>query len=252
MPVYNFGVGTLIGRRTDITNPTPVRFGVLQEVTISMAGKNEKLVGQNQMPVDIARGELDITCKSKFARIQASAFNDLFFGQTVTPASGEQLAVDESATIPATPFHITVTNAATFKADMGVFYQSSGVQLGRVAGGSEATGLYSVNEGTGVYTFSTGDTAAVVLITYRYGVTTMKQITMVNQLMGASPTFEINLQERYQNTGLVLGTPFVRLTACKSSKLELPMMNTKYTIPNFDFDVFADQTNTWGVWSFNE
>lgn len=250
MPIYSFGVGNLFGRRTDIANPTPVRFGVLQDVTVDISAKNEKLVGQNQLPVDIARGEIDITVKATMARIQGRAFNDLFWGQAVTPASGEQLIIDEAHTMAAATY--TVVQAATFKADMGVFYAATNVQLTRVAPASEVTGSYSVNEVTGVYTFAVGDQTAALLFSYRYGVTTMLQYTLTNQLMGASPTFELNLQENYTNNGGVAGTPFYRFPAVKAGKLAIPFKNTKYTLFSLDMDVFADATGKWAVQSYNE
>jgi hypothetical protein len=121
-----------------------------------------------------------------------------------------------------------------------------------VAAGAEATGKYSVNESTGVYTFVIGDASLAVLIYYSYGVTTKQQITMANQLMGSGPTFELNVQEQYTNNAGVVGTIFLRLNACRSSKFTLPFKNTEYTIPEFDFQAYADSSNNWGLIATSE
>jgi len=50
---------------------------------------------------------------------------------------------------------------------------------------SPATGQYSVNTATGIYTFASGDTGASVLISYTFtAATTGTQLNITNQLMG--------------------------------------------------------------------
>lgn len=231
---YNFGVGTLIGYRTDVANSTPVPFGVIQSADISFSFTNKELIGQYQTPVDVARAAQKITGKASLARIYAACFNNLFFSGTQV-TGGVLTALGETAAIPATPYQITVVNAASFTKDLGVFYALTGIQLTRVASGP-TTGQYSVNEATGVYTFAAADTLLSVAITYNYTVTTGAQkITMTNQLMGAAPTFAIVLANTYR--GKV--TNFL-LNACISSKLDFPFKNQDYTIPSFEWESFAD------------
>lgn len=251
MTAINFGVGTIIGRRTDITNPTPAFLGIAQDIEISFDQTLKELIGQYKMPVDVAPAMLKVTGKAKFAKIQANMANDLVLGQVLASASGQVMAIAEPKTVPTTPFQVTVNQAATFKEDLGVFYASSGVQLQRAASAS-AVGIYSVNESTGVYTFNTADSGANVLIYYSYGVSTMKQITMANTFMGTGPTFEVNIMEEYTNNLGVKNQMFVRLNACRSSKLTWPFKNQDYTIQDFDFQAFADQANNWGLISTTE
>lgn len=247
MTQVNFGSGTVIGRRTDISNPTPAFFGILQDIEISFDQTLKELMGQYKMAVDIAPANLKVSGKAKFARIQANTMNDLLFGQTLTTATGTTMAIAEAGSVPAVsgPYTITVTQAATFLEDLGVFYALTGVQLVRVASGP-TIGQYSVNETTGVYTFAAADTLASVSIYYTYGVTTKKKIAMTNQIMGVGPSFEVNIQENYTNNAGTVCTMFIKLNACRSSKLSLPFKNTDYTIPEFDFQAFADQSNNWG------
>lgn len=249
MTAINFGVGTVIGRRTDIANPTPAFMGVLQDIEIDFDQTLKELTGQFKMPVDVAPANLKVTGKAKQARIQANMMNDLVFGQTITTGAGVAMATTETATTATTTF--TVTNGGTFKEDLGLFYAATGVQLKRVAS-EPTTGQYSVVETTGVYTIAVGDENTLFNVYYTYGVTTKQQITMSNQLMGTGPSFELNIQEQYTNNAGVVGTIFIRLNACRSSKFTMPFKNTEYTIPEFDFTAFADQSNNWGLIATSE
>ena len=78
-------------------------------------------------------------------------------------------SIAENRTIPATPgpYTITVNEAASFEQDLGVTL--SGSPLTKVSG-SPASGQYSVNESTGVYTFNSAQQNAAVVISYRYTV----------------------------------------------------------------------------------
>src|SRR3954447_23525513 len=113
MTAYAFGSGTLIGVRTDLANQTPAVFGVVQDVQIDFSFSLKELVGQYQAPVAIGRGAMKITGKAKLARIYATTYNTLFFGQTQATAALLQ-AVNEAGTIPGTPYQVTVTNSATW------------------------------------------------------------------------------------------------------------------------------------------
>jgi hypothetical protein len=251
MTAVNFGSGTLIARRTDITNPKPAFLGILQDIEVDFERELKELYGQQNMPVDVAPAKLKVVGKAKTARIQASMMNDLMFGGTLTAAAGEDMAVAEAGTPAGVPKIITVTNAATFQEDLGVFYQATGIQLKRVAGGAEATGAYSVNEATGVYTFAVGGEAALYLY-YRYNVTTLQQVVLAQQLMGTGPVFDIFLSNKYTNNAGTVNTLNLRLNACRSSKLALPFKNMDYTIQGFDFTAFADQAGNWGKLSTTE
>lgn len=249
MTMINFGVGTIIGRRTDISNPTPAFMGIMQDIEIDFDQTLKELMGQYKMAVDVAPANLKVTGKAKFAKIQANATNDLILGQTLTTASGDVMAVAEPQTTASTTF--TVNNAATFQADLGVFYSATGMQLTRVAS-APAVGEYAVNETTGVYTIATGDENTALLVYYEYGVSNLKQISLTNQLMGHGPTFSLNVQESYTNNAGTTSTLFLKLNACRSSKLTWPFKNADYTVQELDFTAFADQSNNWGSIAFSE
>lgn len=253
MSQYAFGSGVLWGTPlTDaagnsISNPSPVIFGVLQEASVDISFENKTLHGQNQFPVAVGRGKGKISGKAKAAQINGSILNSIVFGQTVT--NGIQSAVYDTvgATIPASPFTITPTvpGSGTWLADLGVI-GPDGVPFTRVASGPTA-GQYSV--AAGVYTFAAADTAKKVFINFSYTATstTAKKSTVVNQLMGYSPTFKADLYMPYQGKSLVLSLP-----ACISTKLMLATKLDDFMVPEFDFEAFADASGNVLTWATTE
>src|SRR5215469_4667285 len=179
----SFGSGAIWGERTDVIGSGigPRQFGVLQDVQIDFSWSDKELYGQLQFPVAIARGQAKITGKAKFAQILGLLYSDIFFG--LTPATG-QLAVSqlEAATVPATtPYTVTPANAASYSDDLGVAYAATGKRFNRVTTPA-AAGQYSVNFANGVYTFSSADASAAVLISYTYNIATSgSKVTLTNQ-----------------------------------------------------------------------
>jgi hypothetical protein len=240
----NFSSGSLFGIRNDsgVANPTPVKFGVMQDGSIEFNATNKELFGQNQFPVDVARGEIKVMGKSKIAQISAQWY-DLFFGQGVVQNQGLQVALGEAHNIPGTgAYTVTPTNASTFLQDLGVLYAATGIPFGNVAAGSEAAGLYSYNKTTGVYTFSAADEGVAVQISYEYGGTTgLKEINLTNQLMGSAPTLTMILATTFK--GNVMN---IHLNQVISEKLSFPWKNTDYSILDFDFQAYSDAAGNLG------
>jgi hypothetical protein len=242
----SFGSGAVWGERTDVTGSGigPRQFGVLQDIQIDFDWSNKELYGQLQFPVAIARGQGKITGKAKFAQILGLLYSDIFFG--ATPATG-QFAVSqlEAATVPAaTPYTVNVANAASYNDDLGVVYASSGKRFNRVTTPS-AAGQYSVNFATGVYTFSSADASAAILVSYTYNIVTSgNKLTMTNQSMGITPTFKATFYTNYNGSGTAL-----RLNACTANKLSLPTKLDTWTISELDFMAFADASGTIGYLS---
>jgi len=247
MPQYAFGSGTLIGLRTDIANATPSQFGVLQDVQIDLDSSLKPLMGQNQFPVAVARADMKITGKIKSAKIVASVFNDLFFGQTST-TGGILQAVNEAGSVPAvSTYTITAVNAATFASDLGVYYANTGFPFKKVASGP-TVGQYSVNSTTGIYTFAAADASAAVLLSYTYTATTgATKITIANQLQGAAPTFQMNLTETYNSKVMNF-----QLNQCIANKLSFPLKNSDWMVNNIEFQAFADAAGNVGSMTTSE
>ncbi len=235
-----FGSGNFYGIAS-AANSTPRKFATLQDVQFDLQFTTKQLYGQNQVALDIRRGQAKFTGKAKFAQISGAMLNDLFFAQTA--ATGLLLsAVGEAGTVSATPFTVTVANAATFDTDLGVVYAATGAPLTRVAS-APAQGQYSV--ASGVYTFNAADTGAAVLIDYLYTAATGgAKVALSNQSMGTTPTFMGVFSTTASGKNVTL-----KLNLCTSSKLSLQTKIEDYTIPELDFEVMADASNNIGTLS---
>jgi hypothetical protein len=243
--MYSFGSGVLLGTRTDIANATPVNFGLVQEVTVDETATIKELTGQFQRPLAIARGTIKTTGKAKVARISGMAFANLYYG--VIPAAGQvATSFAEADTVAATtPFIVTVANSATFVADAGVLYATTGLPLTLVAS-TPAAGQYSVL--AGVYTFNSAQAGQAVLVNYTYTIGGAGQkFTVANQLLGTTPTFQAKFYTTFQGQAISL-----QLNNCTSNKLSFQTKLEDFIMPEFDFSCFADASGNVMTWSFAE
>jgi hypothetical protein len=250
MSQYDFGTGILIGKRTDVTGTPPFSFGVLQEVSIDMDNKLESLLGQSKIAVYLGDGELKITGKAKYARMQQTAFGNLFFGTSSfsTSSALDMVAPYEQGTpTSSSGSSYTVVNASsTPLADWGVFYASSGIQLTPVLTSSSlsSAGQYfftSSGASSGKYQVYSSDNGTAMNFYYTFTASSGFNAlnSWSNPLMGTSPVFQIWFKNTMQIYGVTKTTNLI-LNACKSTKLSLPFSNTKWTIAEFDFQAMAD------------
>ncbi len=241
-----FSAGYLIGIRNDVDNPTPQRFGTLQDCSVDISSSIKTLHGENDFAVDAAPGEKKVSGKAKTGNIDGKIFNELFFGMT-SVATRRIPIIDESGTVPTTPFTITVANGATFAEDLGVLRVSDQKILTRVASGP-ATGQYSVNTTTGVYTFASADTGMAVKISYIYtGPSGGFTFTLSSQLMGSGPTFMLHLINQRGGNGMDL-----TLKQCRSNKLSLPFKQGDFSVAELDFEAYANASGDVLTWSQND
>lgn len=238
---FGFGSGFLFMTPTGASDNTPVRVGVMQNVSLEFSFDEKPLYGQNQFPEAVARGKAKLTSKCAFAQIDSRAIGEVFLGGT--PAAGQEQIVDlEAASVPTTPFTITVAGATNYTGDLGVFYATTGQPLQQVTAGSEATGKYSVTisgANKGKYVFATGDSLAAVLISYtKNDTTTGFKTTISNQAMGSYIPFQADL---FQNNPETAGTQWgARLYKCASHKLAMASKQDDWLIPDMDFSVYAN------------
>jgi hypothetical protein len=244
--MYSFGSGVLFGTRTDIANATPVNFGLVQEVTIEETATVKELTGQFQRPLAIARSTIKTTGKAKVAKISGLAMANLYYG--LTPVPGQvATAFGEAGIVPNSGASaITVSNASEWLGDDGgVIYAASGLPLAKAAS-APTIGEYSV--AAGVYAFSAADANAAVLISYTYAIPTAGQkFTVINQLLGATPTFKACFYTTFQGKAVTL-----TLNNCTSSKLSFETKLEDFVMPEFDFSCFADAAGNVMTWSFAE
>jgi hypothetical protein len=239
-----FGSGVLYGYPNSgnlAANPTPYRFGVLQDAQVDFKGDLKKLYGQQQFAVAKARGKIDVTVKAKLAVLDPNLLNQLYFAQA--GATGITLVADgEAQTVPAaSPYTVTVNNAAAFAMDYGVQYAATQQQLTRLASGTPAQGQYTVSAG-GAYTFAAADEGAGVLISYTYtSATRGETITLTNQLLGYAPNFRALLYNTTSGKFIAL-----ELFNCTASEISVPTKQEDFWIVDFNFDASVDATNTLG------
>lgn len=246
--MINFGAGKIIAIPTNladgsaIANPTPVILGTLQDVSLDLSVELKTLYGAKRYPIAVGQGKGKTEIKAKYAEIDGGVLGSLFFGKAST--AGIKAAVfDSSGTIPGTPYQLTIAppSSGTFVADLGVVFSATGVQLTRVAS-APATGQYSVNTATGVYTFAAADTAKVVLISYEYSAATGGSVyTLSNETMGYTPSFAMLLQNSYDGKSLVC-----KLNRCVSGKLNVPLKNDDFAMYDFEAEAFADSAGSLG------
>jgi len=239
---YGFGSGVLWGTIAGTPN-IPVRFGILQDVSVDFTFTTKELFGSFQFPVAIGRGSAKIAGTANYGAIDKGTFAQLFFNDTPV-ANQDTFADQEAGSIPTTPFAVTVTHSAAWIADLGVTYALTGQPLTPVASGP-ITGQYSV--AAGVYTFAAADTGLGVLISYRYAGTSGFKTTLSNRLLGDAPTFAIDFYQRSQNDSTQQWG--LQLNKCLSSKLTLASKLEDFILPKFDFEAYADSANVLGTFN---
>jgi hypothetical protein len=188
-----FGAGRVFGVANS-TNPTPARAFTPQSQSIDFKRKTESLFGEGQLAVAVGAGEMEISGKVEFGKIQPRFFADLVFGDGGTTGSYLE-ANKEAGTVPGTSTYvITVTNSSHFLGDLGVVNADTGVVYARVAAGSEVLAVsYSVVEtgmNKGKYTFAAGDANANMKISYYYSSDTGETVVLANQLQGLTGNFK--------------------------------------------------------------
>lgn len=249
MSQFAFGTGSLWGTQTQDASGnvnailSPIKFGEVQDVGITMSRDIKLLHGQLMMPVAVGGGKMKIDVKAKFARIMGRLFSDLFFGQSFTGGTLTGVLNDTTGTlIPTTPFQITVVPPAsgTYVRDLGVV-NALGLPMTRVAS-APTTGQYSV--AGAVYTFAAADVALQVFISYTYtaAATNAKVVTIVNLPMGYVPTFGMDLAINFggkQNNW--------RFPNCVAGSLGFDPKQDDFTQMNMDISIFADSTGAVGT-----
>lgn len=242
--MFQFGIGGLfvnpIGGN-EASNPTAYELLTVQDVSVDISQELKELYGQYKFPDDIAPGQMKVSGKFTFGRIDVSVFNNIFFADTA--ATGiKQIQKDEAQTVGTSPYTFVVTNSVNFQTDLGVRYAATGAALTRTTG-VPAAGYYSVSAGT--YTLNAADSGVAVLVSYVWSnATSGKTVQINNQLMGYGPIFELWLSEPYQSLS---GAPNgIHLYSCRLSKLGQALKNNDYLKPEMDFSAFANSAGQVG------
>lgn len=238
---FAFGSGSMWGIDSG-ANPTPGKFGILQDVSVDFPFSNKPLFGSYQSPVAIGRGTAKPAWKAKFAQLTGRVLNSLFFGQN--KATGSVLvAEDEAGAI--TAGSITTANSANWVDNLGVRYSATGLALVRVAS-APAVGQYSV--AAGVYTFNVAENGTAVKIDYTYTASgSGEKITLANLQLGSAPSFKAVFTQSFSALRQTLV-----LNANVASKVSIASKLEDFVMPEFDADISADSGNNLGTWSLGE
>lgn len=230
--MFVFGSGVLIGTPS---GGQPINFGLVQEVSLNVAVTTKALYGQYNFPVALGAGTKKMTGKAKMARISGQALGSLFFG--ATPAAGSTITqFGEAASVPTASPYTYTAKLATFSADQGVVYAATALPLKLVAS-APTQGQYAVSA-AGVYTFSSADAGAAVLISYTYTTTTAGTAFAVNSaLVGPTISFSANLFAQDPSTGKQFS---VLLYNCVAEKLSFGTKVEDFLLPELDFQCFAN------------
>lgn len=240
--LITFGAGVMFGTQTQdgsgaaVTNPSPIQFGILQEVTPDESFELKMLYGANKFPVAVAQGKGTMGLKAKLANINAELVNTFLYGLTLTDSYRAIYEDLTGTSVPTAPGTITPTIHGTAVQDLGVVSTINGVPYTRVAS-SPTGGQYSFS--AGAWTFdAVHDFGKTVFINYVYGdasVTTGKVLTVVNQPMGVQPVFSVDLMTQYLGK-----TVYVRYGNVIATKLSRTFKNDDFSIPDFEMSAFQD------------
>ena len=237
----SFGAGWLAGRAAATTanpTPTPRVFGQLQDVSVQDSFDEKKLFGQNSAPLRGFRGQRKIDIKAKAAQISGQIFAEIYHGTLAT--TGATLPnFGFIATVPAsTPWQVTIAppNSGVFAEDFGVSYAASPFTPLKLVASGPTQGQYAVNSSTGVYTFSTADASAQVVINYTYTIASGLTLSATNLVQQEAPYFECYLANP-QDGGYAK-----KFFKCASTKLNMDFKQGDIVIPEFDISAFDPGT----------
>lgn len=230
-----FGVGFLFATPTG-ANPTPTRFGRLQDVSVDFSYDNKLLYGSNQYALEQARGKAKIDLKATIGVVDPALFNNVYFGLTTT--TGETLnSVDEAATPSAGTF--TVANGATYSQDLGLYNTVTGLWMTRVAS-APAAGQYAVNATTGVYTTNTAQNGQLLRASYTYSSSTGTALAFTNQLMGQQVYFSVQLVNKFKGSDGIVRSLYLNFPRVICPKLGMPLKLDDFTLPQLDMSAGDD------------
>jgi hypothetical protein len=235
VPQILAGPGILFLTRNDIANQTPVNIGYCQEFSTSEKRTVKSAFGQNTYALLTVGFTTKLTAKVKAAATSGLALNACMWGGTFTAGTQWDLTVDPNIACPSTPFQVTPTppNTGTYEYDLGVTNAVTGEPLTYVTG-TPSTGQYS--EGTGTYTFSSGDhTAGVTVnINYAYSYTSAagQVITIGQSLIGSTPTVQLDYKTLVNGQSYML-----TLFNCVASGDDIAHKLEDFAYPEYEFEM---------------
>ncbi len=243
-----FGSGVLFGVPNGgnlATNPTPMQFGILQEVQVEFKADLKKLFGTSQFPLAKARGKVNVTAKGKIGSLDPLFFSQLYFGLPTT--TGVNRPIYNEAKAAAASVVPAQIKAAT---DLGVINAATGVPLTAITTGTPVTGQYkftpynSTGPVNAAYVFAAADVTAnlQVLLSYVYPDTAGFTLNITNQLLGYAPEFQALLYNNFRGSLFAL-----QLNSCVMGSVSIPTKQEDFWIADFDLEATADVSGNIGA-----
>lgn len=238
-----FGSGVLYGIPNAgnlAPTPTPMQFGILQEVSVEFKADLKKLFGQSQFPLAKARGKINVTAKGKMGSLDPLFFSQLYFGIATTagvnrPVYNEQHAIAASVS----PTELTATE------DLGVLNATTGQPMINCGSGTPSAGQYKFTPGpSAAYTFNSTDVTSgfPVLLNYVWPDSTHGDtLSITNQLMGYAPEFQAILYNNFRGSLFAL-----QLNSCVMGSVSIPTKQEDFWIADFDLEATADVSGNIG------
>lgn len=242
---YVFGAGRMWSRQAG-NAATPVEFGLMQDVSLSLDYATDSRYGRNTFPLVLVRGNARLTGQARFASICARLFSEVLMADGNAPAAGAlRTAVSEQQTVDANQ-SVTVTNNATFVSDLGVMRASDHDVFEKVFAEPDDR-QYACNESTGVYSFANSATNVPVVVSYTWSDTTGNEVALTNPLAGQPCLFSLVLNQTFQGKSLT-----VVLNACAADRLSMPARLEDFILPSVSFKAIADANGVIGTISLDD
>lgn len=242
-----FGQGRFFGV-SNVTNPTPARFGLVQDQTITFKRETKSIFGEKQLAADVSSGSLEVTGKVTYGQSNPRISADLMFG--VSGTSSQVLEADNELGTAVSSV-VTVANSSTWTQDLGVTNAVTGARYVRVASSPVAGVSYTV--AAGAYTFASGDSTVQVKISYLYTASNQgESLTLSNQPMGRIGGFTAVMVFPWTNPYEVVEQDVLVLNSCIGSDNEISTKLGDYAKPTFGFTAGVDANDNLGTFSFPE
>lgn len=239
-----FGPGRFFGIN-NVTNPTPTRFFVPQDISVDIKRKTASLFGENIFAEDVGVGETTVSGKVTMGGTNARLLADLIFG--VTGSTGQVNEVDENGTLVSHAYTV-VNSADTPVTDLGVVNTTNGQRYVRVASAPVAGTSYTFAAGT--YTFNASETGTTFKFSYLYTLTSGETLAIANQPMGRVGGFTAVEVFPWADTSNVMQQDILVLNNCIASDHSWSTKIGDFGKPTFAYDAAVDALSNLGTWTF--
>ena len=229
------GIGGRIYLVPSGANPDKVQLAVVKSWNFDLTQEEIELRGSGLDSLETLPVKRSVKGKLQLSDFSTNLIAAVTSGTTIS--AGSVIGTVQSATVPTTPFQITVTNSGTFVQDLGVIDLTTGKEMveGATATG---TGVYAVS--AGVYTFNTADSGHNVKISYRYtAAATGKTLEVAAADAGVAATrYELHVYGAAGGKTWGFWFPAVSIP-----NLSLSMSPEAYSDVSVDFSAFLSSTD---------